>query len=141
MVYVNCKYGTAAPILLPEDIVTPINLLISCREEVGISRENPFLFAVPTRNSKNCLYRYRCFSTVLKRVEGLSNPENIKSTKLRKYVATVTQVTSLNGNELEWLCRSIGHSVEVQQQYYRLQDSAVELSKVSKLLITIDSLR
>lgn len=32
----------------------------------------------------------------------------------------------------------MGHNLEVHYQYYRLKDSAVELAKISKLLIAVD---
>ena len=45
----------------------------------------------------------------------------------------------LENNELEWLAGHLGHDVNVHKEYYRLEDSAIELAKVSRLLIAIDS--
>ena len=45
----------------------------------------------------------------------------------------------LENNELEWLAGHLGHDVNVHKEYYRLKDSAIELAKVSRLLIAIDS--
>ena len=61
-----------------------------------------------------------------------------QSTKVRKYVATVSQILDLQANESEWLARHMGHDVNVHCQYYRLQDSTLELAKVSKLLLVVD---
>ena len=33
----------------------------------------------------------------------------------------------------------MSHSPETHKQYYRMQDSAIELSKVSRLLLAVDS--
>ena len=76
---------------------------------------------------------------VTKRVKNLEMPELIKSTKLRKYIATVAQIASLNENELEWLSGHLGHNMSVHREYYRLHDSAVELSKVSRMLMAVDA--
>ena len=113
--------------------------MIATRKQLGIADDNLYLFPAPTRNSKNSLRGYQCINSIIERIEGLPNPEYINSTKLRKYVTTVTQISSLNQTELEWLCNHMGHSVDVHKQYYRMQDSAIELSKVSRLLLTVDS--
>ena len=68
----------------------------------------------------------------------MKHPEAIQSIKLRKYVATVSQILSLEDNELDWLARHLGHDIAVHREYYRLQDSTLELAKVSKLLMAVD---
>ena len=57
----------------------------------------------------------------------------------RKYMATVAQISDPNSNEIEWLANHLGHSVDIHQEYYRLRDNAIELSKVSRLLLAADS--
>ena len=69
---------------------------------------------------------------------GLTSPELVTSTKLRKYVATVCQVFDLTENEYDWLARHLGHDVRVHREFYRLQENAVELTKVSRLLLAVD---
>ena len=70
---------------------------------------------------------------------GLVNPSAITSTNLRKYVATVTQIVCLEKEELEWVADHLGHSIDVHRQFYRLQESTLEISKVSKLLLAIEN--
>ena len=70
---------------------------------------------------------------------GLENPSCIQSTKLRKYIATVTQVFSLESGEIDWLARHLGHDIRTHRPYYRLHESTVELAKISKLLIAVDN--
>ena len=65
-------------------------------------------------------------------------PDAIQSVKLRKYVATVSQILNLEENELDWLARHLGHDIRVHREYYRLQESTLELAKVSKLLMAVD---
>ncbi len=66
----------------------------------------------------------------------LTNPEFIKSTDLRKYLATTCQILSLGPEEQEWLTRHLGHDPQVHKDFYRLHANGIELSKISKLLIT-----
>jgi len=68
----------------------------------------------------------------------LEKPEAVTSTRLRKYVATVSQILDLQENELDWLARHLGHDIRVHREYYRLHDSTIELAKVGKLLYTVD---
>ena len=69
---------------------------------------------------------------------GLEKPHLITSTRLRKYVATVSQIIDMTGSELDWLARHLGHDIQVHRDFYRLHESTVELAKVSKLLIAVD---
>jgi hypothetical protein len=62
-------------------------------------------------------------------------PELIQSTRLRKYLATTIQIMSLGPEEQEWVARHLGHDLTVHKEFYRLHPSAIELSKISKLLI------
>ena len=71
---------------------------------------------------------------VLKKIEDIKSPERIGSTELRKYCATVTQVADLTENNSRWLADHMGHDLDVHREYYRLRDSTIELTKVSRLL-------
>ena len=123
---------------MTRDIVISIELLISKREEIGIGEENSYIFAAPTRKSLSHIRGNDALSSVLEKCKELKCPGLIKSTKLRKYVATVSQIINLEKNELEWLAKHMGHDLSIHNQYYRLADSTLELAKVSKLLLAID---
>ena len=60
-------------------------------------------------------------------------------TKLRKYIATISQVRALNEIEVEWLARHLGHDIRVHRDFYCLQQSTIELANVSKILLGVDS--
>ena len=44
----------------------------------------------------------------------------------------------LEDRELDWLARHMGHDIRTHREYYRLQDSTIELAKVSKILSVVD---
>lgn len=48
------------------------------------------------------------------------------------------QVLNLNSGELEWVCNHLGHDVNIDRNYYRLQTGVVEIAKVSKLLLVAE---
>jgi len=68
----------------------------------------------------------------------LEKPEAVTTTRLPKYIATVSQILDLQENELDWLARHLGHDIRVHREHYRLHDSTIELAKVGKFLYTVD---
>lgn len=138
LVYVRGKRGNKVPILLTAEVKQAIETLNGIRNLVGVHPDNKYVFAAPTRDSKRHLRGNDCLNAVLKRCAGLRCPEAMRSTKLRKYTATVSQIVDLKDNELEWLSRHLGHDINVHREYYRLQEHTLELAKISKLLLAID---
>ena len=119
------------------DEVLAIQSLIQTRDSVGVVAANPYVFAAPSRGSKKPLRGNDCMRHVLANLT-LQAPERIHSTELRKFCATVSQIADLSENDLRWLADHLGHDLSVHREYYRLKDSTVELSKVSRLLLAID---
>ncbi|KAF5274424.1 hypothetical protein FQR65_LT04340 [Abscondita terminalis] len=131
------KRGRRVPILLSPDMKSGIDLLLKTRSLAGISKDNPYVFA-RSGTSLEYLRGHDCLRKCCERAQ-LESPENINGTKLRKYIATVTQIINLTENETDWLARHLGHDVRVHRDFYRLHESAVELTKVSRLLLAVDS--
>ena len=74
----------------------------------------------------------------MKKIKNLKFPESIRSTELRKYCVTVSQIADLSESDLQWLAEHLGHNLDVQREYYRLRESTVEPSKFLRLLMAID---
>lgn len=70
---------------------------------------------------------------------GASKPEYLRSTRLRKHIATASQVMNLKDNELDLLARFLGHDMRVHQEFYRLPEQTLHLAKVSKVLLHMES--
>ena len=75
---------------------------------------------------------------VLDQIEGLISPGRIRSTELRKYCATVLKIADLSDGDLRWLADHMGHNIDIHREFYRLRESTVELTKVSRILLAID---
>jgi len=138
VVHVRGKRGRQVPVLFNADEAKAIDLLIDRRSDIGIASSNVYVFAAPTRNSLKPLRGNDCLRKIVEEIPELKFPERLKSTELRKYCATVTQLISLDDNGLRWLADHMGHNLDVHREYYRLRESTIELSKVSRLLMTID---
>lgn len=50
----------------------------------------------------------------------------------------IIQVMSLNNAQMEWVAEHLGHSLDVEKQYYRMTSSTIEKAKIAKLLILAD---
>ena len=83
-----------------------------------------------------------CTSEILRkfaRESGAEKPELLTSTALRKHIATMSQVLNLKDHELDVLADFLGHDVRVHRHFYRLPEDTIQLAKVSKLLIELES--
>jgi hypothetical protein len=126
------KRDRKVPILLPADAQQAIELLIKNRKNCGILDTNQFLFPLP--GFETSLRGWEVLNKLAKEF-GCQRPELITGTKLRKYLATTAQAMNLGENEMDWLANHLGHDINVHRQFYRLQESSVELAKVSKFLM------
>ena len=106
----------------------------------SIPREKKFVFARASKGSLGHLRGWDCVSDNVKEIQAtLKKPKEITSTKLRKYIATVSQAAALTEVDVDWLVRHLAHDVRVQRKFYGLHESTTELAKVSKLLMAVDS--
>ncbi|KAI3373346.1 hypothetical protein L3Q82_006647 [Scortum barcoo] len=129
------KRGRKVPILLLERTRASLDFLIKKRNDVGILDDNPYLFARigTTTNIRgcDCLRKYAVESKA-------SNPELLRSTKLRKHVATLCQLLDLDHQELEQVARFMGHDIRVHCEYYRQTDKTFQVAKIGKLLFAME---
>ena len=139
MVEIRGKRDRKVPVILTPEVKNSIDLLNKTRRAVGIPDKNPYVFARPNRQSLEHLRGWDCLRKFATECDPpLSNPTNIPSTKLRKYIATISQVLSLKETEVDWLARHFGHDIRIHRDFYRLHESTIETAKVSKLLLTVD---
>ncbi|XP_024119917.1 uncharacterized protein LOC112141094 isoform X9 [Oryzias melastigma] len=129
------KRGRKVAVLLSPDMVNAITRLTEKRADCGVLAENPFLFARP-----KCLTPYRgqdCLRLYAAEC-GAKNPELLRSTQLRKHVATLSQILNLKNHELDQVANFLGHDIRVHREYYRLPEATTQLAKISKLLIAME---
>ncbi|KAG5866267.1 hypothetical protein JTB14_013618 [Gonioctena quinquepunctata] len=76
--------------------------------------------------------------TNMQKTSNLKNPNAITSTKLRKHLATMSQIFAMTSNDLEQLSTFMGHTSDVHKQAYRLPDDVYQTAKISKLLLLME---
>lgn len=124
-------------VLLTPQTMKSINVLLSTRKTVGVSEKNPYVFALVNHGSEN----YIRGSDAVREITQLASvkcPERITSTKLRKHVATVTQIANFSENEADGLAKYLGHDIRVHRYFYRVQEDVFVSAKVAKLLLAMD---
>lgn len=129
------KRGRKVAVLLTPSMVNALSLLVSKRAESGVCTENVFLFARPKSMSH---YRGQDSLRIHASQCGAKHPEYLRSTQLRKHVATLSQVLNLKHNELDQVADFLGHDIRVHRDFYRLPVPTTQLAKISKLLMTME---
>ncbi|XP_074530856.1 uncharacterized protein LOC141793879 [Halichoeres trimaculatus] len=134
-VEIRGKRGRGVPVLLKPSMLSAMELLAETREMCGVLKENIYMFARP-----GALSAYRGGECIQKfaRESGAKNPEALTSTKLRKHIATMSQVLNLQENESDQLADFLGHDIRVHRQYYRLPQGTLQLAKMSKVLLAVE---
>ncbi|XP_056256201.1 uncharacterized protein LOC130184300 isoform X2 [Seriola aureovittata] len=131
------KTGQNVAVLLTSDLVSALTLLISKRMTCGVHEGNPFLFAKPDFSASSLYHGGHCiraFSSLCR----AKNPEHLRSVHLQKHIARVFQILNLENDELDHLAKLLGHNIRADRDYYRLPEAAVELAKISKLLLAME---
>lgn len=127
------KKGRKVAVILTSDMTDNLSLLVSKRKECGVSENNMYLFAIPCSDG-----HYRGQFGQFADACGAEHPQNLRSTNLRKQIATISQVMNLKDNELDQLADFLGHDIRVHREYYRLPQSTIQLAKISKLLMAME---
>nr|CAH7765631.1 unnamed protein product [Callosobruchus chinensis] len=129
------KRGRGVPVLFSKDVQDHIEKILKVRSEF-VKATNLFLFASPSSASQPIVgykvVRKHAFSC------GARNPEALTSTKLRKHLATLTQIFNMSENDIEQLATFMGHTVNVHKQVYRLPDDIYQTAKIAKLLLLME---
>ena len=133
---VTGKRGQKVPIVLTPEVSNALKLLAddNCRQHCHVAN-NPYMFAIPTYLSN--IQGHSAINIACSHVQ-LDRPDLMKAMNLRRHIGTMCQVLQLNGNELEWLSRHMGHNLAVHKEFYQLHHSTIELTRVSMLLTLID---
>lgn len=130
-IVIKGKRGRGVPVLFTDEMVKNIDLLLKFRK-FFVPENNVYLFANTTSSSSivgtKVMYKHV-------RLAGVKNPASITSTKLRKHLATMSQVLNLSKQDLEQLAIFMGHTSDIHKTYYRLPSDVYQMAKVSKLLL------
>nr|CAI5840285.1 unnamed protein product [Callosobruchus analis] len=128
------KKARGVPVLIYKEIFESIKLLVKFRQEANVAEENPYLFALPS----NCPIHAHLDACKLLRLfaeqYGVSNPELIRGTYLRKHIATQSALMDLREEEVSDLANFMGHADKIHKDHYRIPVVSREIGRISGLL-------
>ena len=134
-VEIKGKRDKKVPVLLSPDMVSSIQMLVTYRGRCAVPPENVYLFGRPEAESHvRGSDAIRAFAHEC----GVKDPQTLTSTRLRKQMATMSQVLNLKDNEEDCLAGFMGHNIRVHRQYYRLPEGTLQVAKVAKLLMACE---
>lgn len=133
-VVIRGKRGRGVPVLFSKEIQEHSKVLLKYRSRF-ISKNNLYFFGQTKSREPICGYK------VIKKYAkecGAKNHHAITSTKLRKHLATLSQIFDMNENDLEQLATFMGHTLGVHRQNYRLPDDVFQTAKIAKILLLME---
>lgn len=114
------KGSRSVPVLIRrEPMLKYFDLLYKIRNEKSLDwfqNDNTYLFAYPRS------HRWIDGTAVIRKYGkkcGAKYPKLLSSTRLRKQIATITQILALSRPEIEQLATFLGHKPETFHQFYR----------------------
>lgn len=132
-VVIRGKRGRGVPVLFDKVTQEGIDLSLKFRDHFYPSY-NPYLFGLC--NSDTCISGYHTFRKHVKNGLGdQSKTKSLTSTKLRKHLATISQILKMESGDLEQLATFMGHNIKTHTEWYRLPNDVYQTAKVSKILL------
>lgn len=126
------QYGRNTLVLLTERMVSSVDLLIEHREQAGVSKTNPYLFA--RTEGPSFIRGLDCFRRAAMEC-GVKNPEALLSSCLREQIACCWQLMSLSEHESKQVASLLGISGE---DCGRLSQHTSQLEEISQQLLKLD---
>lgn len=126
------KLARNVPVLFHLNHLRAIKLLTQHRVDIGISPNNPYVFAVPGGDNKflRACNLLRKFSVLC----GAKQPSTLRGTQLRKHIATQSVLLDLQENEIADLANFMGHGEKIHKDHYRLPIVTRDIVRMSRLL-------
>ena len=98
--------------------------------------DNKYIFA--SGNSRNRLRGWDTVQSILKKI-NLIKLKFITPARTRKYLSTILQLLDMSESELTWVTDHFGHTKDVHRNWYRKEDATIELTKIAKVLLAVNS--
>lgn len=135
--YTRCvlrgKLARNVSIVLSGQEVHCIKSILDHRESAGVSRDNPYVFGLPSKKPFKVLNA----GVLLKKFAdeaGVQYPERLYATNIRKNLATKSTNLTLNSDEKEHIMNFMGHSESIHKTIYRQPDMKKDITIMPRVL-------
>lgn len=133
-IVIRGKRGRGVPVLISGDVQEHLDIILRCRQNIFKS-SNDYLFGNPMSGEPIIGYKVLRKYAILC---GAKNPDSLTCTRLRKHLATLTQLFNMTENDMEQLASFMGHTLGIHRASYRLPDDIYQTARISKLLILME---
>lgn len=113
------KGSRTVPVLIPKEKLKHYDMVYKIRTNKNLDwfpRENIYFFTFP--KSSRWISGTASINKYSK-LCGAKQPHLITSTRLRKHIATTTQLLALRKNEIDQLAKFMGHTTRTHEQFYK----------------------
>lgn len=132
-IVVRGKRGRGVPVLFDTLTREGVDLMIEKRHNF-LKDYNPYLFGLC--GTQTCISGYHTLRKHVTNALGDGNRSScFTSTRLRKHLATISQILKMGTDELEQLAAFMGHTSKTHNEFYRLPSDIYQTAKVSKILL------
>lgn len=129
------KLERSVPVLLSANLVQCIKIILNLRKYAKVPEKNPYIFGLPSTVNNRYKYLRACdlmreYSSVC----GARVPYSLRSTQLRKHIATQCGILDISESQTSLLADHMGHDVAIHKKHYRQSCLNKEILQLSKLL-------
>lgn len=129
------KLGRTVPVLLSNDLFNCVTLILRYRKEANEPKKNPYIFGLPSINKKRYRYlRARLLFRKFARQCDANQATTLRSTTLRKHIATHCIQLNINDTDISDLATFMGHADKVHREHYRQPQASRDILKISRYL-------
>jgi hypothetical protein len=126
----------AVPCILNLVATFAMNVLVDNRKSCNVYNFNPYLYARP--NSKKHIRGYEALRFIAE-TAGIEFPERIRTTNLRRHIATMLSLMALDEHELYLAAKILGHDLSVHRNTYRQDSPSMQIARLSRIFAALQS--
>lgn len=126
-IVITGKRRRGVPVLFCSVVQEHIKILLQARLNF-LPKSNIYLFGRPGLDTPISGYK------VMEKYAnacGAKNPKALTSTRLRKHLATITQLLNMTESDIEQLATFMGHTIGTHRKSYRLPDDVHQTAKTT----------
>ncbi|KAG7501391.1 zinc finger MYM-type protein 4-like [Solea senegalensis] len=120
------------------ELLNAITLLVSKRENCGVSQRTPFLFAKTGAIMISVFHGQSSFNNAVDWCQA-KNPKSLKSKGFRKQIERIFLIMCLSNEDLELLAKKLGRDIPTDKEYYQTPEAANDIAKISELLLAMEN--
>lgn len=122
-------------ILVHKQVDKCLSIFLAKREEAGVDKKNNFVFSTKSGKNISAASALELFSRQCR----AERPTALRSTLLRKSLATFTQLLSMSQTEMTNFATLMGHNYSIHHDFYKIPCELTQITQLNKVLLYANS--